>query len=151
MYEQADGASPNSLPLMKKRPKRSFKIFVDKIWFISKFEARGGFGMEFLSRWLGIFINPGIYIPGDWWFSKIWGLLSPELEIFKIWGFLSPGIGDFYLRKIGNFWKSGGFYLRKIGNICEKLGILICEKLGIFAKNWEFLSRDFLGMGISWG
>ena len=36
----------------------------------------------------------GIYIPGDWGFSKIWGFLSRGLGIF-IPEIYIPGIGDF--------------------------------------------------------
>ena len=66
-------------------------------------------------RALGILENLGIFIPGDWGFSKIWGFLTP--------GFLpiprdicdlinkSPGSGIFYQRDFGDGDFSGwGFY-----------------------------------------
>ena len=97
----------------------------------------------FLSR--EIFANFGIYNPGNWRFSKIWGFLSRGLGIFiPRLGIFIPGLGILENLRI---------FIAEIGDF-QNLGIFIPEirdfwKYGDFSSPGFFGDGDFLRIGIS--
>ena len=100
--------------------KRNYRL-VKNIYSRFNFYAH----VDLYPRELGIFENPGIYIPVDERFSEIWGFLSRGLGIFQSLGILSPRLRIF--ENLGIFYPLDFFWM------------------GIF-WGWEFFSWDGISL-----